>query len=459
MLKIIILLIMIGISKQDIEIKARGYESTYFLTKYILGYNKLTVKCHKSLCDFIDKTDTDILDLEPRDHFKTTCISVGYVMRMILNNPDIKILLNHKIMKKSKEILGEVKSNFETNRMFRYYYGDWVGKVWANDQIVVKHRRLISKEPTISVGGTDHEATSGHYNLIINDDLAGLKDMYSEAERINTLRYYRSLRYLRDSGNWMKEITIGTRWALEDVYNHIITKRAKITKRIKTAYDDNGQPYFPERFSLELLAEMQGEDAIGFSAQMMNNPMPVETQIFRYDDLKFFDQVPVGDLNYMYIDLALKKTAASDYTAMIIGTKSEGKKYIMDAWIGRGSPDEIEGIIVAKCREHRLRQIGIESNSFQEIYVNNIKKRMEAERLEVEITPVVHSSDKILRINSIHGDVVKNVMFRRDWEDAYPILINQLLAFPQGKHDDAPDALEGLLSMFERYGDPRITML
>ena len=38
-------------------------------------------------------------------------------------------------------------------------------------------------------------------------------------------------------------------------------------------------------------------------------------------------------------------------------------------------------------------------------------------------------------------------MFRDDWIEAYPELINQLVRYPVHKHDDAPDALEGLVRM------------
>jgi len=39
------------------------------------------------------------------------------------------------------------------------------------------------------------------------------------------------------------------------------------------------------------------------------------------------------------------------------------------------------------------------------------------------------------------------VLFRDDWIEAYPELINQLVRYPVHKHDDAPDALEGLVRM------------
>ncbi len=167
-------------TKDEIDIKWRGYNDLYYLTKYILGYDLLVYRLHKPLCDFLQneaKNGAVLLDMEPRDWFKTT-IAIGFVILNIINNYEIRIKWNHKAMQKSREKMSEVKGHFERNHRFRYFYGNFVSPRWTMDAIIINKRKGIYAEPTLSIGGVDHEETSAHYDLFINDDLPGLKDMY-----------------------------------------------------------------------------------------------------------------------------------------------------------------------------------------------------------------------------------------------------------------------------------------
>lgn len=231
----------------DLQIKLAGHRNLFFFVKMILGYRLLSDNTHRDLCDYVQNGTRDCLILEPRDHFKTTCVSVGYAIWSIVNNPDLKILISHKILKKAREILREIKTHFEMNKKLRYFYGDHVGPIWANNEIISKKCKRIAREPTIGIGATNHEIASAHYNIIINDDLAGLRDRYSSAERENTKRYYQSLTYVRDRGNFIREINIGTRWAIDDISGYLIKNRAdSLDIRIKKAWLDDAMtiPYF-----------------------------------------------------------------------------------------------------------------------------------------------------------------------------------------------------------------------
>ncbi len=47
----------------------------------------------------------------------------------------------------------------------------------------------------------------------------------------------------------------------------------------------------------------------------------------------------------------------------------------------------------------------------------------------------------------MHGSVIGSVLFRKDWQEAYPEAMKQLTLYPYHKFKDAPDALEGGISM------------
>jgi len=450
-----------GYTDEEFTLKRRALDSLYIFTKYILGYKDLVERVHKPLCDFIQGAGANggtVLDLEPRDTFKTTCCTIGYSVWMIVKDRDIRIDLNVKALGKGKEKLNEIKGHFEKNRLLQKMFGFFVGDVWKQDQITVTGRSFEYSEPTLSLGAVGHELTSGHYDLIINDDLAGLKDMFSEAERANVIRFYKSLKFVRDKGKFIKEVNIGTRWHLFDISDYIIKNRLDAVVRIKKALLDNGESYFPERYSTEELRKEEKEDPVFFSSQRQNLPLPEATQVYTYEELKFYEGDINGGINYGYIDLAMAKTSKSDYVSFIIGNKGKDKIRIPYCNVARTKQDDLIQLIKLNVKEYGLRKLGIESNSFQELYVDNIKKALKAEKIYVDIMPIVSVSDKYLRIASVHGQVVTDVLFREDWEQKYPLLIRQLISFPQG-HDDAPDSLSGLLMMFGSISEPKIRWL
>lgn len=441
------------------EIKVKGHNNLFFFVKYILGYKLLSDKIHKDLCDFIQKTDGDILDLEPRDHFKTTCISVGYTVWKIVNDPDIKILISHKNLKMSRAILGTVKQQFQSNEKLRFFYGNHVGNKWRDDLIISRKRKIIDKDPTVGIGGTDAELASCHYNIHINDDLVGLSDRYSAAARENTKRYGNSLVYTRDKGNYVKEITIGTRWHTEDYYNYLMQKREGLNIRIKQAIltDDEGRqvPYFKERYSLDDLLKIQREDPSQFSAQMMNEPQSLENQIF--DELRYadFEGLKMDGIVNAYCDPAFTVKDESDFSVIICGVKIGTDIYIPYCFVGKIKPDQVINRMAEVVKQYGARRLRIESNAAQSYFTDQARKEISRQGISCSVEDIKHTTNKQERIKSVTGIIKNSVIFRKDWEDAYPLLIKQLKDFPNG-HDDAPDALESLVSMYEHSRVPNI---
>lgn len=433
----------------------------YFITK-ILGYDLLEVEVHKPLCDFIQHNKyKDLLDLEPRDHFKTTVVSVGFVIWSICRDPNIKILLNHGVAGKAREVLAAIKTHFETNPMLRRYFGDMVGSPWGESKITVSKRTRIAVEPTLSIGAVDKEATGGHYNLIVNDDLAGLKDRYSAKQREKVLRYLKAVAYLKDKSD-CREITIGTRWHEDDVYNFIIEKRKKVKVRIRKAEVKKGVPYFKSRFTWNDLKDLEEDDPGLYAAVMMNDPRPMKDQLYHLDELNKFDYNSYIVSHVIgYVDPAFGKTNEGEpcYFNFCIANIIGDKAYIIEWISNKKKPKDNEILIVNKVKEYNMKMLGVESNAAQSIWCENIKTKLEEEELFVSFEEINHSANKDRRIQSMHGKVLNNTLFRRDWEGKYKESMNQLLMYPQHKYKDAPDGLEGLLSMGNIANDINISFV
>ena len=448
------------INADEVEIKIAAYDDLFYFTKHILNYDLLSDTIHRDMCEFAQHSKGNILCIEPRDHFKTTCLTIGMTLWHIVNNPNIRILINHKSLSKSAAILSEIKGHFKMNETFLHFFGDWVGEVWSADKITVNKRTVNKKEPTVSIGAVTHEITSAHYDLIINDDLAGLRDMVSEAERTSTLNFYKSLKYLRDKGTFIKMLTTGTRWHLEDIYHYIKTK-TKTEVREKKAIQDDGTPYFKERYSIKELREMEAEDPVFFESQMQNNPTALSNQLYALDKLNFFDMESFSATGFsLYVDPAFGKNERGDpcYFSMPIGVLVNEGIYVVE-WINnKSTPEMNEILVVEKIKEYNIMDIVIESNAQQSEFIRNVEKQLFSQNVPVSVRPLNHSTNKDRRIQAMHGTVTNKTYFRKDWADLpdYAEGMRQLTLYPYSKFKDAPDALEGLLSTIAFSAIPRI---
>jgi len=163
-------------------------------------------------------------------------------------------------------------------------------------------------------------------------------------------------------------------------------------------------------------------------------------------DIKTFEASNYNFVNYT--DFAMSKSSQADYTGNITLAYTDDKIFVVDAFIERVTPDVNMQKIKEATDEYNIDDIGAEANSFQELYIDELKKY-----INKTIKKIKHMKDKILRINGIHSIVIKEVYFRQDWESAYPRLIEQLIRFPEAKHDDGPDALEGAISMIRKKSE------
>ena len=449
-----------GASIDEMRFKKHCLDDPFFFTREVLDYNLLESTIHRPLCNFFAKARTDVLDLEPRDHFKTTCL-IGFVIWRIIQEPDIKILYSHKILKRSKEMLSEIKGHFERNRVLLHFFGNHVGEPWGADAITVNRRTAPRKEPTLTVGAVGHEITSGHFNLIINDDLAGLKDMYSEAARAETLRYYKALRYLRDRGN-CRELNAATRWHERDVSGYIIENRPEVRVRVKRARLPNGRPYFPQRYSTRDLKELETEDPILYAAQMNNAPVDMVEQFFSPDKLHYFDLESFKPrFNIAFVDPAFGRREGGEpcFLSMCIGSIVGDKVYIIDWPTNRERPESNEILIVDKLIEHKVRRFAVEANAAQSEFLRSIQREMKKRGLVLHAEPINQTQNKARRIEAMHGTVMNKVYFCETWDEVYPEAMRQLITYPSHKFKDAPDALEGLLALAAGSAEPRIRSL
>jgi len=139
------------------------------------------------------RCDNDLIgnqsDFWPRDHGKTEVFVVGYPLRRICNDPNIRILIVQKTGAEAAKSVGVIKTELEENAQLRRDYAHhWQNTVGASDivnragmvddkngawqtrRIYVKRTRK-SKDPTVESVGVGGAVTGGHFDIIICDDI------------------------------------------------------------------------------------------------------------------------------------------------------------------------------------------------------------------------------------------------------------------------------------------------
>lgn len=275
-----------------------------------------------------------------------------------------------------------------------------------------------------------------------------------------TGRRYRAVERFSDRADlWERWQNI--RFGYEDFEGH--TGR-KACERFLAANHEamlaNTAVLWPDHESYEQLMVIRADEGEqSFQAEKQNTPIDPTSCVFASTEVRFwddpdatgrdsFDDVPdllakLGSRAEFYgaCDPSLGHLRRGDYSAIITIVRDDrsGVMYVIGADIARVSPDQLIENIVALARTHNYEKFVVESNHFQEMLADELNKRAWRQRLALGVKKVKSRVNKQARIASLEPLIAQGlVRFSR----RHRRLIDQLMAYPNGKHDDGPDALE-----------------
>ena len=124
--------------------------------------------------------------------------------------------------------------------------------------------------------------------------------------------------------------------------------------------------------------------------------------------------------------------------------------YVIAADLIKCSPNDALSRIVEYAKMYDLDGLGIETNNFQQLMVENLENMLTERRVSLfDIHEIKSSSNKRSRISSLEPYVSQGKLrFSRK----HALLLEQLTQFPVAKHDDGPDALEMAMQASQNSG-------
>lgn len=316
---------------------------------YLLGYRDLG-KFHEKQINALSQVweinDVPIrqLWLWSRGFFKTSIITEAHSVFLIVNNPDVRILLVSNTITVAEAILRNIKSQFISNQLFRYYFPEFVpapneaGKIefGTTENFTVPPRKKARKEPTMMVAGVGTNLAGFHYDYIKCDDLVTKDSVTNDTQIQASKDYYASLRHLFDKAAVPREDVVGTIYHFNDLYSSILRKSGLFEESFIPARKD-GAAIFPERLNDAALDALVADPSVGpyqFQTQYMLNPINPAEAKFKEEWLKEYGSkdtpLPQGLAEYICVDPASTTKKKSDYTVITRwGVDDRGKTYLL----------------------------------------------------------------------------------------------------------------------------------
>lgn len=416
----------------------------YYFNNSVLYYKEMAESPHRLMCDSVLNGGRRQLHLWPRGHFKSSMITVGYVIYQICKNPNIRILISNANLQNAKSFLREIKGHFERNEKLRSIIGDQVNREdkWTDSEIIVKGRSKNLKEPTIQVAGVGQSLVSQHYDLIIPDDIVNTESVNTPEQIEKTKIWFKLCLSLLDPSG--EVVVIGTRYHFDDLYAWLIKEHPEYHPQVHSCYDEQGEPIFPSRFTKEVLDEIKkAQGSYLFSTQYLNSPVDDENAKFKKSNFKYLEQLPDKQFfTTMTVDRAYSLNKTADYTGITVRKKDqENFRYIPYAKRNRYSEGELVNKIFDLKDYYKVDKIGIEQNAFQFTLRPILEEEMRRRNAFFEVVEIKSRASKIARIEGLVPYFESGSVYFIGDPKEFVDLEDELLRFPMAGHDDILDSL------------------
>lgn len=480
--------------KPDLAAWGKKYLPHYFSVAPSKLHRELGRMCNM----YVDSRSNKNAIIAPRGGAKTTWISKTFPLFTVCEKLEHYILLVGDTTEQAQQNLESIKHELVDNDELAKAYPDACGEgpVWNQDQIVTRNKVKIQ---ALGAGKKFRGRSFRNHRpgLIVVDDLDDDEAVMSDVQRRKMWSWFSkvlvpmgtastnflvvgtalhredTLHRLKKTANWQFQLFKGLisepvrddlwkQWQL--IYCNFDIPVKERQKKAREFYIANeaemlrgADVLWPEREPLYALMEYRiayGEAAFlseyqGVPTADQDAEWPRET--FEESDGAplYFHQWPQTKLRVIALDPSKGKTDASDFSAFVmLGLGVDGLLYV-DANLARRDSTRIvdDGFTIAS--QFQPHAFGIEINQFQELLAVEFQ-RQAAER--GTILPLVQINNLVKKETRIRllGPYLRTRQFRfRSNSAGADELLNQLQSFPNGSHDDGPDALQMALSTLE----------
>jgi len=164
-----------------------------------------------------------------------------------------------------------------------------------------------------------------------------------------------------------------------------------------------------------------------------------------YSNLQEYQDLPQGEA-VMYCDTA---DTGEDYLCAITGVKTNTSLYITDVVYTKEPQEITESLVAQLIINNNVNRAIIESNNGGRGFARSVQRILtDVNWRKTNITTYHQSANKNTRIVTNSSNVSLNCYFCKDLNNEFMLALRTYTREGKNKHDDAPDALTGLVEHF-----------
>jgi predicted phage terminase large subunit-like protein len=405
-------------SEQIFQLRIKAKHNLFFLSYGILGYNKLTDKLHKDVCRWAKDTllDQYTLLLLPRGHYKSTIYTISDSIQVALPDDlhsapyprdlggNVRLLILHEALTKAQKFLSSIQQHFTLNPLMVGLFPECVPdpkKQKININELCLPRDSFWPESTFDTMGVGGSKQGAHYNIVKADDLIGDEARDSKLVMTRAKDFIDNLQSFLTTPATDKINFLGTRWAFDDAYDHIMKMygdQLKVYVRAVEEYNkETGkkESIFPEKYPPKALEILRKNPKV-FNAQYMNDPRegaanfdPSWKRFYNYKGryIRAFTGQETFEREVSTLDKVILIDPAMNGLAGFVVTGTDFKKnvFILDAQKKIWRPPELVDLIFQAVARWNPRLVVIEKVLFSEVFEFYIQREMQIRGLRFRI--------------------------------------------------------------------------
>ena len=441
---------------------------------YLLGYRDVG-SFHVDQMKKIGKsrfvTDNQVrrLWLWSRGFFKTSLLTEAHTTWLIVNNPNIRVLIVSYTISVAMKPLGAIKSHFMSNAEFRFFFKEYCpvaskeGKIefGTTEAFTIPNRTRSFKEPTVMCAGVGTNITGLHFDYMKIDDLVN-KDAVTNETQIQTSKdYYSLLRPIFDNPTIPREDVIGTIYHFNDLHS-CMRKNAEFEQSFVPVANDDGTFNFPERIDREGFDGICKDPTMNpydIQSQYFLNPIDPSQRKFKDEWIQYYDTLPTGLSDYILCDPASSVKKKSDFTVIEVwGVDKDFNFYLLDGLRDKLlANDRVDAYVSMAKRCARLKGAKYEVTGGRHGDLENVRIRFVKDMLHIE--PKETKATTISKQDRVEQRLTgqfnaKKIFLPRTMKRVYTYngksydfveeFLLELRQFPFSEHDDILDCFSQL---------------
>jgi predicted phage terminase large subunit-like protein len=186
-----------------------------------------------------------------------------------------------------------------------------------------------------------------------------------------------------------------------------------------------------------------------FSAQYQQRPVPVEGNLIRRAWFRYFDPAALPSPSYatrivQSWDIAMQTSEKNDYSVCTTWRVEKNDVYLLDLFRGRLEYPDLRRKVIALAQQHRPATILIEDAGPGMSLLQDLRNSMPAGLIRpIGVRPVGEKVDRMAAQSAKFEAGQVHLAKDATWHAEF---LSEMLAFPNGRHDDQVDSVSQLLT-------------